>query len=133
MNITRKNSAPRYRRDNIESFLLVSEITGGAKNLAVTLVEMEPDGVQHVHVHGQEQAYCILEGSGVMTVSAERGAVKEGDCVFIPSNASHGLENTGGTVLRYLSVASPSFAAGQCKELWAPARLDEDTGHSEKV
>lgn len=50
MNVMRRGSAPRYKRDNIVSYLLVSELTGNSRNLIITLVEMEPGGVQHVHV-----------------------------------------------------------------------------------
>jgi mannose-6-phosphate isomerase-like protein (cupin superfamily) len=126
VNVMWKGSAPRYKRDNIVSYLLVSELTGNSKNLAITLVEMEPEGVQHVHSHEPEQMYYILEGSGVMTVDAEERPVKAGDCVFIPSFAKHGLKNTGETVLRYLSAASPSFTREECQRYWPLAGLDEE-------
>ena len=64
MNIQHKNTAPRYQRDSITSFLLVSRRTGGAENLAITIVEMEPSGSQNLHSHKPEQMYYILEGSG---------------------------------------------------------------------
>ncbi len=124
MNVMRKNSAPRYRRDNIVSYLLVSEITGNSKNLVITLVEMEPGGIQHIHSHEPEQTYTILEGSGVMTVDAEQRPVQAGDCIFIPSFAKHGLKNTGAAVLRYLSAASPSFTREECQQFW-PLSSDE--------
>ena len=72
MDTLTKNDAPRYKRDNITSYLLVSKRTCDSGNLAVTLVEMEPGGVQHIHDHKPEQMYYILEGSGVMTVDDER-------------------------------------------------------------
>lgn len=124
MNVMRKGSAPRYKRDNIVSYLLVSELTGNSKNLAITLVEMEPGGVQHIHSHEPEQMYYILEGSGIMTVDAEERSIQAGDCIFFPAFAKHGLKNTGGTVLRYLSAASPSFTREQCRQFW-PLPSDE--------
>lgn len=126
MHIMRKTAAPRYKRDNIVSYLLVSELTGSARNLAITLVEMEPGGVQQVHSHKPEQMYYILEGSGIMTVNGEQRPVQAGDCVFYPSYAKHGLKNTGATVLRYLSAASPSFTREECQRLWPLASLDEE-------
>jgi mannose-6-phosphate isomerase-like protein (cupin superfamily) len=126
LDILSKNGSPRYERDGITSYLLVSELTCASENLAVTLVEMEPRGVQRIHAHAPEQVYYILEGSGVMTVGDERRPVEAGDCVYFPSFARHGLENTGGTALRYLSAASPSFTAEQCKRLWPLASLDGD-------
>ncbi len=124
MNILTKESSPRYKRDNIESFLLVSALTG-AENLSVTVVEMEPDGIQHVHSHKPEQMYYIMEGEGVMTVDDEERSVKAGDSIFFPSFAKHGLKNTGGRVLRYLSASSPSFTKEECSELWPLQSLDE--------
>jgi mannose-6-phosphate isomerase-like protein (cupin superfamily) len=126
MNILKKNGAPRYKRDNITSYLLVSKRTCDSENLAITLVEMDPGGVQHVHNHKPEQMYYILEGSGVMTVNDERRQVHAGDCIYLPSFAKHGLENTGGATLRYLSGASPSFTEEQCQKAWPLASLDTE-------
>jgi mannose-6-phosphate isomerase-like protein (cupin superfamily) len=84
MIISSRQNVPRYFRDNIESFLLVSDSVNGAKNLSVTLVEMLPGGFQHIHSHESEQMYYILEGTGIMAVDTEEKEVKAGDCVFFP-------------------------------------------------
>lgn len=126
MNVFTRNSAPRYKRDGITSYLLTSKRTGSAENIAVTLVEMEVDGFQHVHKHEPEQTYTILEGSGLMTVNGEQRPVRPGDCIFIPSWAEHGLQNTGGTMLKYLSAASPSFTLQECLDWWPLPSLDEE-------
>jgi mannose-6-phosphate isomerase-like protein (cupin superfamily) len=118
MKAQHRDTSPRYQRDEITSYLLVSKRTCDAENLAVTIVEMEPGGFQHLHSHEPEQMYYILEGRGLMTVDGEERPVRAGDCVFFPSCAEHGLKNTGGTVLRYLSAASPSFTMEQCHEWW---------------
>jgi mannose-6-phosphate isomerase-like protein (cupin superfamily) len=125
MRISKRAAAPRYRRDGVVSYLLVSKLTGAA-DLAVTLVEMEPGGVQAPHAHDPEQMYYILEGTGIMTVGGERETVGPGDCIYYPPNTVHGLENTGGTVLRYLSAASPSFTEEQCRRLWPLPALEEE-------
>ena len=44
-----------------------------------------------------------------MTISNETQTVKVGDCIFIPSNESHGLVNGGNEKLIYFSVAAPLF------------------------
>lgn len=126
MNILNRNSAPRYRRDGITSYLLASKRTGGAENLAITLVEMDVDGFQHIHKHAPEQTYTILEGSGLMTVNDEQRPVQRGDRIFIPAWAEHGLQNTSGTLLKYLSAASPSFTLQECLEWWPLPSLDEE-------
>ena len=127
MNIQQRNTSPRYKRDDITSYLLVSKRTCGAEKLAITIVEMEPGGFQNLHSHEPEQMYYILEGSGIMTVDGEERAVQAGDCIFFPSFAEHGLKNTGGTVLRYLSAASPSFTLEQCEQWWplGPLGIDQ--------
>ena len=44
-----------------------------------------------------------------MTIRNETQTVKVGDCIFIPSNESHGLVNGGNEKLIYFSVAAPLF------------------------
>lgn len=119
MQVSDKQKAPRYERDGIVSHLLVSEWTTKALFLTTSLVEMSPGGTQQPHVHEAEQCYFILEGEGLMTVGNERQLVSSGDCIFIPSNETHGLENTGRSGLRYFSAAAPSFGGVEAlKKLW---------------
>jgi len=118
MEIMHKNTSPRYQRDNITSYLLVSAKTCGAENLVITIVEMEPGGFQHLHSHKPEQMYYILEGQGLMNVDGEERSVQAGDCIFFPPAAVHGLKNTGEGKLRYISAASPSFSVAQCETWW---------------
>lgn len=119
MNIVlRKDEAPRYERDGITSYLLMSEMTTGARTITTSLVEMQPGGMQHIHAHTNEQTYTILEGHGVMTVGEETLEVSQGDSIFITSDVPHGLRNSGKSMLRYLSAASPAFGMDMEKELW---------------
>jgi len=67
-----------------------------------------------------------MEGSGLMTVDDEQQQVEAGECTFFSSFSRHGLENTGGTVLRYLSAASPSFTKDDSRKLWPLESLDEE-------
>ena len=46
--IKRREISPRYKRDNIESFLLVSANTCNANNLSVTIVEIGINGFQNI-------------------------------------------------------------------------------------
>jgi mannose-6-phosphate isomerase-like protein (cupin superfamily) len=126
MNILQKNTAPRYQRDAITSYLLVSARTCNAENLAITIVEMETGGFQNLHSHEPEQMYYILDGQGLITVDGEERPVQAGDCIFFPTYAEHGLQNTGEGVLRYLSAASPSFTLEQCKEWWPLPPLESE-------
>jgi len=59
----------------------------------------------------------------------ETERVGSGDCVFIPSGESHGLENDGQDDLVYFSAAAPSFAHADLHELWPLAsEAEEDRG-----
>ena len=125
MHVMTSKKSPRYQRDGVTSHLLISERTCGSQKLSITLVEMEPGGFQRLHEHDPEQTYTILEGVGVMSVNGEKRTVREGDCIFVPSGAEHGLQNTGSGVLRYLSACSPSFTMQQGLDWWPLTALEE--------
>ncbi len=119
MKILKKETAPRYKRpEGIVSYLLASSRTSDAEFLTTTLVEIKPEGEQRVHSHTPEQVYFILEGQGLMTVADETTGVNPGDCIFIPSEAPHGLKNNGDTLLKYFSVAAPSFKKEELESFW---------------
>jgi mannose-6-phosphate isomerase-like protein (cupin superfamily) len=90
MRVTDKNSARRYIRDNITSYLLVSNEGTGARQITTSLVEMRKGGKQHIHWHDTEQCYFILEGRGEMTVGKEIMEVSAGMSIFIPSTSLTG-------------------------------------------
>lgn len=118
MHITNKKNTRKYSRDNIISHLLVSEVSAGSKYITTTLVEMDINGVQHIHSHVTEQSYFIIEGKGLMMVGNEECEVGKGDSIFIPSNEKHGLKNTGDGKLIYLSAGSPPFGKDKEIEFW---------------
>jgi mannose-6-phosphate isomerase-like protein (cupin superfamily) len=118
MKISNKQFAPTYTRDGITSYLLVAASTSGARNITTSLVEMKPQGKQHVHKHKTEQSYFIISGKGKMTVGNEERIVVTGDSIFIPGNSPHGLINIGKIKLVYLSAGSPPFGMKKEKEFW---------------
>ncbi|MBW3593554.1 MAG: cupin domain-containing protein [Actinobacteria bacterium] len=50
------------------------------------LVAPEPDRQQP---HEDDEAYLVLEGSGVLDVEGRRMALAEGDGLFVPARAEH--------------------------------------------
>mgnify|MGYP000136465867 FL=1 len=44
------------------------------------------------HDHETVESYTILKGHGEMEVDGEKQPVKEGDCIFIPSNLNYFLQ-----------------------------------------
>ncbi len=71
MKIQRRRTSPRYQRDAIMSYLLVSPRTAESERLTITTVEMAPGGKQRPHEHEPEQCYFILEGTGDMPSEAD--------------------------------------------------------------
>ena len=119
MEILKKKDSPRYiRKEGIKSYLLASPVTCNTAHLATTLVEIEPGGKQHIHKHKPEQVYFIIDGIGKMTVGNEHQVVDSDNCIFIPSNELHSLENIGESKLRYFSTASPSFTEEELINFW---------------
>ncbi|MCW3788591.1 cupin domain-containing protein [Plebeiibacterium sediminum] len=116
MKVYNKENVSHFKGENIESFLLISKLNSNADNLTVAISEVEPKGYQYVHLHESEQVCYILEGTGVMSVDGEDSVVKPGDCVFVPSNAKHGIKNSGVKILKYLSVMSPSYEIDEFQE-----------------
>ncbi len=135
MKVLQTQAAPRYRRsEGITSYLLASPRTAGAQHLTVTVVEIEPGGRQRVHSHLPEQVYFILQGRGRMTVDSETREVCPGDCVFIPGQARHGLENTTDTPLKYLSAAAPAFRTEELDAFWPlPSEVEESADPQENA
>jgi mannose-6-phosphate isomerase-like protein (cupin superfamily) len=80
----------------------------GSRNLTVTWVDVPPGAEQRAHSHGEaEQVYVIVRGRGRMQVAGDVEEVAEGDLVFIPPAAEHGITNDGSETLVYVSAASP--------------------------
>ena len=126
MLIANRSSSPRYKRDRIESFLLVSRIKSKSERMSVTLVEMNANGIQKPHSHIPEQVYYILEGTGLIQIGSEKKQVTAGDCVLIPTNEEHSLINIENGPLKYLSASSPGFTQEQCEELWPLPSIEND-------
>ncbi|MFN8527975.1 MAG: cupin domain-containing protein [Anaerolineae bacterium] len=77
--------------------------------MAVTWVDVTPNMKQVVHQHPETQVYVIISGTGIMQVGSQHEFVSPGDCVFIPSNEPHGIENTGKVTLTYVSASTPAI------------------------
>lgn len=56
------------------------------------------------HRHTQAEIYHILDGEGDVTIDGVVSKVRAGSTVFIPSDAEHGIVNTGTVELRWFYV-----------------------------
>jgi mannose-6-phosphate isomerase-like protein (cupin superfamily) len=106
--LRRLSEAPVEERGRLRSHFLMDAGDLGSRNLTVTWVDVPPGAEQRPHTHGDsEQVYVIVRGRGRMRVAGDVEEVKEGDLVFIPPAAEHGIVNDGSETLVYISAASP--------------------------
>ena len=114
MRVRRLSEAAVEDRGRLRSHFLLDAGDLGSRNLTVTWVDVPPGGEQRAHSHpDSEQVYVIVRGSGRMHVSGDTEQVGEGDLVFIPPAAEHGIVNDGSELLVYISAASPPVSMAE--------------------
>lgn len=101
--------AHRRERDGLVSRVLIQEGDLAESALTVTWVDVRPGASQAPHDHAPQQVYVIVRGEGCMRVGKDEHDVRQGDLVFVPSNVTHGITNTGADTLTYVSAATPAF------------------------
>jgi len=117
MLITNKQNTRRGMYRGFTTHLLVGEANSGSREISIQITDVEPGEMQFLHAHEQEQCYYIISGTGAMIVDDQTAEVQAGEAVFIPSNASHGIKNTGPDILIYLTANQP-FGAQREQEIW---------------
>ena len=103
------DNAPTRELDGLVSHILLEEGDAPGSEMSITWVDVEPGNEQPHHSHDPQQVYVITRGRGRMKVGEEERDVSAGSMVFIPSNAVHGIVNTGDETLTYVSAATPAF------------------------
>lgn len=105
------------RYDGFSTNLLIGELNSGSKEISIQITEVEPNAMQFMHSHAQEQCYYIISGTGLMFIDDKSKKVRQGDAIFIPSNSNHGIQNIGKAKLTYLT-ANPAFGKRRECEIW---------------
>ena len=118
MLITNSKNTAIGKYEGFSTNLLIGESNSGAHEISIQTTDVEPKGMQFLHAHEQEQCYYIISGSGKMFIDDQTQVVKKGDAVFIPSNATHGIENIGEDILTYLT-ANKAFGKKREAEIWS--------------
>ena len=117
MLITNRTNTRIGSYNGFSTNLLVGELNSGSTKISIQITDVEPNEMQFLHSHTQEQCYYILTGNGLMIIDEESEKVKDGDAIFIPSGAAHGIKNIGLTTLTYLT-ANQAFGKQREIELW---------------
>ena len=94
-------------------FRLVHPKTVGSDQLGVSLCAMAPGDEVRRHSHDYEEAYYVVEGTGVMTLEGE-GEIRlePGLAVYIPPGRIHGQVNDGDGPLSIVCSLSPPPVEG---------------------
>jgi mannose-6-phosphate isomerase-like protein (cupin superfamily) len=91
---------------------LAAPWTLGTKNIWLATDEIEPHQASDPHIHkDQEEVLFFLSGKGRVRIDKEEIEVGPGYCVLLPIGSTHEVINDQNTVLRFIAVVSPPFAA----------------------
>lgn len=86
-----------------------------AERFVMGHVTLYPGGSVPPHEHAQEEVYFIVSGCGRIVVDDASSDVSAGDCIYIPSQAEHSLENTSDHDMVMMFCYAPKTVA----EHWA--------------
>jgi quercetin dioxygenase-like cupin family protein len=106
-------------RDHGHIFIKIGSATG-SENLAMGTQQVTIGaGIPiHRHLHADE-AFYILEGSGVFILNDVRHSCEKGGTIFIPRNSWHGFANPDHELL-LLWIMSPAGLDGFFRETCSP-------------
>jgi quercetin dioxygenase-like cupin family protein len=97
-------------RGEAEWKTLISAGLTPSESLTMGIARMPHGGLLPTHRHEQPETYFVLSGSAVVTIEGKARTVGPGCAVFIPGNARHSVQATGGSELRLTYVfAADSF------------------------
>ena len=92
------------------SWILVSEKTVGAKNLAVGINETAAGGMVPEHKHEtEEEVMFFMSGRGKFITGDEEIPLEPGVFIYNPPGKNHKIVNTGDEVLRFMWIYSPQL------------------------
>jgi quercetin dioxygenase-like cupin family protein len=106
-------------RDHGQIFIKIGSATG-SDNLALGTQQVTVGAGIPIHRHLQmDEAFYVLEGSGVFILNDVRHSFEKGGTIFIPKNFWHGFENPDQELL-LLWIMSPAGLDGFFRETCSP-------------
>ena len=76
----------------------------GTPNFTLAEVEVKPGGSTLHHSHSYEHAIFVLEGTGEVIESTGTSPLSPWEILYVAPNELHQIRNTGGKMLRFLSI-----------------------------
>ncbi|WZL72770.1 cupin domain-containing protein [Clostridiaceae bacterium 35-E11] len=88
---------------------LIHPTTTGSEQLGMGIVYLCPGEELPPHKHFNEEAYFILEGSGIMRIEGceEEIVLKKNLSVYMPAEKEHYTKNTGNEMLVFICALAP--------------------------
>ncbi len=81
-----------------------------AMKASIAFAKIEPGCVTKKHrLRHSAEIYCIVSGSGLMTIDDEEQYVTTGDVVYIPPGAWQSLHNCGDATIQFYCVVDPAW------------------------
>ena len=80
-------------------------------------IQIDPTKLQMIAFKDIKEIKTFSCGIPELDEFLQTEEVKEGDAIFVPSNATHGIKNTGNNTLTYLT-ANQAFGKQREEELW---------------
>lgn len=112
-------------RDHGNIFIKISSLTGAGDLAMGTQQVMAGSGIP-IHRHFKmNEAFYVLEGSGIFLLDERRHSIEKGGTIFIPKNSWHGFENPDQELLLLWVVSPPGldgFFRETCSPPGAPAK-----------
>ena len=82
-------------------------VLGEALHARTTLWCLQPGQHIHPHVHAGDHVWVVLEGEGqFLSDGTEQRPVSAGTVLIAPAGIAHGIENTGGAGLVFVSISA---------------------------
>ena len=66
----------------------------GAKNFAMRMIELEPEGHSPCHSHPGEHEIFVWKGQGVLEIEGHLHLLEPGVVAFVPGGVTHQFRNT---------------------------------------
>ncbi len=104
-------------REGRTSWIMVSEQTVGAQNLAMGVNETHVGGMVPRHKHDtEEEVMFFIQGKGKFVTEDEEIELKPGICIYNPPGAFHSIVNTGDEILKFVWIYSPQLESHRIKK-----------------
>lgn len=97
--------------------------TDGRYDLITGVFEPGIEVPLHQH-HKYSESLVVTEGELTVYMKDKTTVLKAGDHIFIPVSTPHAIKNTGNTIAKGLTVASPSGFARLIREVGLPGKPD---------